>query len=31
MESKGFELDLNASIIRKENFEWKVGVNASKN
>ena len=30
MESKGFELDLNASIIRKENFEWKVGVNASK-
>jgi len=30
MESKGFELDLNASIIRKENFEWKIGVNASK-
>ena len=30
MESKGFELDVNGSIIKSENFEWKLGVNVSK-
>lgn len=30
MESKGIELDVNGSIIRNDNFEWKLGVNLSK-
>ena len=30
MENKGIELDVNGSIIKSENFEWKLGVNVSK-
>lgn len=30
MESKGIELDVNGSVIKSENFEWKLGVNVSK-
>lgn len=30
MESKGIELDVNGSVIKSENFEWKLGVNLSK-
>ncbi len=30
LETKGFELDLNATVLKNDKFSWKVGVNASK-
>ncbi|RTY90254.1 SusC/RagA family TonB-linked outer membrane protein [Flavobacterium sp. GT3R68] len=30
MENKGFEVDVNGSVVKSKDFEWKLGVNFSK-